>query len=288
MAYAIENNLRLLHSLISTQYGNVENFGTKLRQNRYYAQQVKRFLQDVEAMDGFVEMVADEAVAAGLPYIKQLVSRRLGVRLLQWTSEIKDAQAVISKRLFEARLMEQRLKRLSRYALWLTRNRTSDGWELAVDECVEPALVRPEPLVLRPQPDVSDTYPAAFEGLHAALAKLPARENAKAPAPQEPTQLLEADGPGEPQVLDIHRAALQALVDDILATNDSVSLLQWKAARPELAEMSDEAWLMYSGLQLKGGGFAVEYKQEDELDPFPINERFYDIEVRGLPILSVA
>jgi hypothetical protein len=175
IAYSIEHNLTLLHSLISTQYGNVDDLNSKLRQNRYYAQQVKLFLQDVQAIDVFVDRVADEAIAAGLPEVRLLVTRRLAAKRLQWTSQIKDAQAVISKRLFEAKLMEVRLKRLSRFALWLARNKTSDGWELAVDEKTDGALVRPERVELRPQPDVFDMEPAAWDGLLAAVAKMPAR-----------------------------------------------------------------------------------------------------------------
>lgn len=57
--------LTLLHSLISTQYGNVDDLSSKLRQNRYYVQQVKLFLQDVEAIDVFVDFVADEGCTAG-------------------------------------------------------------------------------------------------------------------------------------------------------------------------------------------------------------------------------
>jgi len=94
MAYSIEHNLTLLHSLISTQYGNVDDLNSKLRQNRYYAQQVKLFLQDVQAIDVFVDRVADEAIAAGLPEVRLLVTRRLAAKRLQWTSQIKDAQAV--------------------------------------------------------------------------------------------------------------------------------------------------------------------------------------------------
>ena len=290
MAYAIENNLRLLHSLIATQYGNVDDFGTKLRQNRYYAQQVKHFLQDVEAIDGFVEMVSDEAIAAGLPHMKQLVTRRLGAKRLQWTSEIKDAQAVISKRLFEAKLMEVRVKRLSRFALWLARNRTSDGWEVTVEETADPALVRPEPFPLRPQPDVTDTYPEVRDGLLAAFAKMPKAVGAK-PAEADPgPQLLQEDEAEELQeVQEPHQAALHDLVAEVLATSEPISLLRWKTGRPELADMPDEAWLMYSCLQLRGSGFPVDFIHDDaELEPFPINEQFQDIEVRGVPILEAA
>lgn len=280
MAYSIEHNLTLLHSLISTQYGNVDNLGSKLRQNKYYAQQVKLFLQDVQAINVFVERVADEATAAGLPQVRQLVTRRLAARRLQWTSQIKDAQAVISKRLFEAKLMEARLKRLSRFALWLARNKTADGWELAVDEKSDGALFRPERLELRPQPDVADMDPTIRAGLLAAAAKLPQKPAAGAGDPDPGPQLLLEDDIEVLEPVDRHQAALRELSVHAASATEPISLLSWKRRRTELTDVTDEAWLMFACLQLKGSGFRVEFVQCVDLDPFPINERFHDIEVR--------
>ena len=280
MAYSIEHNLTLLHSLISTQYGNVDDLSSKLRQNRYYSQQVKLFLQDVEAIDVFVDFVAEEAIASGLPQVRHLVIRRLAARRLQWTSQIKDAQAVISKRLFEAKLMEVRLKRLSRFALWLARNKTSDGWELSVDEKTEIALFRPEGLELRPQPDVTDTEPAAREGMLAAAAKMPNKPTVSTSEVDPGPQLLLEDDSEVQEILDPQQVALRELAIQAASATGPLSLLSWKRCRDELSDVSDEAWLMFACLQLKGGGFRVEFVQLFELDPFPINERFHDIDVR--------
>jgi hypothetical protein len=280
IAYSIEHNLTLLHSLISTQYGNVDDLTSKLRQNRYYAQQVKLFLQDVQAIDVFVDRVADEAIAAGLPEVRLLVTRRLAARRLQWTSQIKDAQAVISKRLFEAKLMEVRLKRLSRFALWLARNKTSDGWELAVDEKADTALFRPERVELRPQPDVADMEPAAWDGLLAAVAKMPTKPTMAAVETDPGPQLLLEDDTEIEEVVDPQQVALRELTAQAASATEPISLLTWKRGRLELADVPDVAWLMFACLQLKGSGFRVEFVQRDDLDPFPINERFYDIEVQ--------
>ena len=287
MAYSIEHNLTLLHSLISTQYGNVDDLSSKLRQNRYYAQQVKLFLQDVEAIDVFVDVVADEAIAAGLPQVRQLVIRRLAARRLQWTSQIKDAQAVISKRLFEAKLMEVRLKRLSRFALWLARNKTSDGWELAVDEKTGIALFRPEGLELRPQPDVTDMEPATREGLLAAVGRMPNNPTVSTTDTDPGPQFLLEDETEVQEVVDPQQVALRELGIQAASTTEPLSLLAWKHRRSELTDVTDEAWLMFACLQLKGSGFRVEFVQLFELDPFPINERFHDIEVRcPLPLAA--
>lgn len=75
MAYSIEHNLAMLHSLLSTQYGNVDDLSSKLRQNRYYARQVAQFLRDVEGIDAFVEQIAEEAIASGLGDVRHLVTR---------------------------------------------------------------------------------------------------------------------------------------------------------------------------------------------------------------------
>jgi hypothetical protein len=280
IAYSIEHNLTLLHSLISTQYGNVDDLNSKLRQNRYYAQQVKLFLQDVQAIDVFVDRIADEAVAAGLLEVRLLVTRRLAAKRLQWTSQIKDAQAVISKRLFEAKLMEVRLKRLSRFALWLARNKTADGWELAVDEGADAALFRPERVDLRPQPDVSDMEPAAWDGLLSAVAKLPVRAKAASVSADPGPQMLLEDEVEVQHVVDPQQLALRELSTQAASASEPISLLTWKRERLELADVPDEAWLMFACLQLKGSGFRIEFVQCVDLDPFPINERFRDIEVR--------
>lgn len=281
MAYSIEHNLAMLHSLLSTQYGNVDDLSSKLRQNRYYARQVAQFLSDVEGIDAFVEQVAEEAIACGMSDVRHLVTRRLGARCLSWTSQIKDAQAVISKRLFEAKLMEARLKRLSRFALWLARHKTADGWEVAVEEGAHAAVFRPERIELRPQPDVADTDQAVWDGLLAAVAKLPAKREASVrPADAGPQLLLEDDEAEVIERLDPVQRAIQELVAQAGRSKEPISLLDWKSGRPELAEVGTEAWLMFACMQLKGGGLHLAFVEETVLDPFPINQTFYDVKVR--------
>jgi hypothetical protein len=284
IAYSIEHNLGLLHSLISTQYGNVDDLTTKLAQNRYYAQQVKAFLRDVQSIDKFVEQVAEEAVAVGLPHVRQLVTRRLAARQLLWTSQIKDVQAAISKRLFEAKLMEARLKRLSRFALWLARNKTADGWDVPVSAQVSPVLVRPEKMALRPQPDVSDMADVVREGLMAAVAKLPLKVVREKSEQDFGEQVLLDDDDDAPESLGPQQIALMELSQQLAASSEPISLLTWKRHRAELAEVGDEPWLLFACLQLKGQGHRLQFLSADSAEPFSVNETFYDIEAQLGPI----
>ena len=288
MAYSVEQNLALLHSLLTTQYGNVENLGSKLRQNKYYAKQVKLFLKDVDDLEVFAERVAEESIASGMPHIRGMVVRRLTAKRLLWTSQIKDAQAVISKRLFEAKLIEERLKRLSRFALWLGRDKTTSGWDIHVDESMDRALLRPPQLDIRPHPDVLDTDPITHENLLVAVAKLPPVKASQPPSDttQQETQILAEDDEVLEEVLTPEQLALRDIATAVVHSVHPVSLLDFKTNHSELDSLSDEAWLMFATLQLRANGFQIHYAQELELDPFPINERFYDVLVSGAPVLS--
>jgi hypothetical protein len=81
-------------------------------------------------------------------------------------------------------------------------------------------------------------------------------------------------------VLSTAQCALQELAEQAASSTEPLSLLSWKHCRAELTDLTDEAWLMFAYPQLKGSGLRVEFVQQFELDPFPINERFHDIEVR--------
>lgn len=279
IAYSIEHNLSLLHSLISTQYGNVDDLASKFRQNKYYGRQIDTFLRDVSSIDAIVEMIGDEAISSGLPHIRHLVVRRLGTKRLQWTAHIKDAQSLISKRLFDAKLMEARMKRLSRFALWLVRNKTTDGWDLNVTEDAERALFRPDPIVLRPQPDVGDTDPAITNSLVEAMNRMPLKLVAKDGSYEASPQMVMIE-PDEPlNILKPEQMALRELLAEAAVATDPVSLVTWKSGKPDIADMPDQAWLMYACTQLLGSGLKLNFVGDPVQETFAINEGFHDIEV---------
>ena len=282
IAYSIERNLGLLQSMVSTQYGNVATLESKLNQNRYYAREVTSALKEIDQVDSLVLTISDEAIGCGLPHIRQLVTRRLGSKLLQWSAHIKDAQATISKRLFDARLMEQRLKRLARYALWLSRNKTSDGWDVEVPETADVALFRPKAIPIRLQPHMHVPDKASQDVLLSIIAKLPPKPTPSLKEELEPkSQLVVSDEMEESDgALQPHEVALEYLLAELALSPEPISLLAWRDSCPELGGVAEESWLIYASSQLQGGGYAVRFLHEDALDPFPINESFYDVEVK--------
>lgn len=287
MGHTIEHNLTMLHSLLSTQYGNVSDFKLKLRQNQYYSRQVAQFLRDVESIDAFAQRIGDEATACGMGHVRRMVVRRLGAKILNWTSQIKDAQQLISKRLFEARVMAHRLKMLARFSLWLNRHKNSDGWDVdedTIEASAAIALYQPEALSIRPQVDVSQSDTLINDAVLAAVSKMPAKKwgvadfadssNAHEPAVH---MLIEDDEDDFVVESDPIRMIFVDLIGTLSNTKTAVSLLEWKHGRDDLAMLSDEAWLMYSSTQLRAQGVELTFVKDGDTDPFPINEPFMDV-----------
>ena len=133
--------------------------------------------------------------------------------------------------------------------------------------------------------------PTVREAMLSAVAKMPpAKSDSPEAAESEhgPQMLMEEDEQLQ-ETLSPERLALRALATEIVHASRPVSLLAFKRHRPELEEMSDEAWLMFACLQLKGSGFRVEFVQDAIIEPFPINEQFYDVTARSAPVqLQVA
>ncbi len=184
--------------------------------------------------------------------------------------------------------MHEKLKRLSRFALWLGRDKTTSGWDIHVNESMDSALLRPPKLDIRPQPDVLDTDSITYDNLLAAVAKLPSLKvttvssSETTPGPQI---FIEDDEVVE-EMLTPEQLALRDVATAVAHSEHPVSLLDFKTNRAELGTLSDESWLMFATLQLRASGFLIHYAQELELDPFPINERFYDVLVLGVPVLA--
>ena len=224
-------------------------------------------------------MIGDEAISSGLPHIRHLVVRRLGTKRLQWTAHIKDAQSLISKRLFDAKLMEARMKRLSRFALWLVRNKTTDGWDLNVTERSDRALFQPEPILLRPQPDVGDTDPEITNSMVAAMERMPRKVAAKARYDDAGPQLVIVE-PDEPlNMLKPEQMALRELLAQAAVATNPISLVAWKSGKPDIADMPDQAWLMYACTQLLGSGLKLNFVGNPIPETFAINDGFHDIDV---------
>lgn len=282
VAYSIEQNLHMLHVLIGNKYGNVEDLQSKLRQNSRYLRQISTFLSSMETITKFSDQVEEQSIAYALPEARRLVSRRLGSQVLKWTGLIKDAQSVISTRLFDARLLERRQKLISGVSLWLGRHKTTAGWELEVDpeKADVAAMLRPEPIKLRLQPDVADGDDLINADLLKVLSLLPVPKVAKPPVPRAPASaLIEDDDQDEAEELPSHVRAIVSLAQSLKGSDERVSLLHWKQGREDLRDLDDSAWLMYCYPRLHNLGLQGDLVAFPGQSLFAVNELFDDVVV---------
>lgn len=283
IAYSVDQNLEMLNVLVSTQYGNVQNLSTKLIQNKYYVKQIVRFLDDLDAIETLSDTIEEEALAAGLLGVRQLVIRRLSSRMLGWSANLKDAQATISKRLFDARQLSDKMKLLADTALFMARNKLGGNWDVHVDENIHPALVARESLPVVPQLDVQSSRANITDAFAQAMAKLP-------PAVKVSDVVVdEEEGasvmlPEDDDDMDMGFAmppefeAVQAFVAEVRAGTEAMSLGAFKERQPALDALTMETWLLYAFAQLAADpALRMELTGEDNADPFKVNEKFSDI-----------
>ena len=284
IAYSIERNLSLLHSLVSTQYGDVSNFSAKLRQNKYYIREIGEALNEMEQVHRLVEDIDGEALTAGLPEVRAIVRRRLTSRLLAWTSQIKDAQASINRSLFKARRLEERVRKLSRVSHWLRQNRSASGFEVGLDNAPE-TLFLSEPLALRAHIDVRGARETEHELLREAIAKLPTRDVQRpAELPPPPLAILEEErGDAVIEPLEPHDAMIEALLEDLRSTSQGISLRMWKEAQVSESDLlSDEEWLLYASIQLENEGIRLTFLPSAGTPTRYSNEISDDVLAQGL------
>lgn len=281
IAYDIERNLMVLHTNLSTEYGNVQSLQSKFRQNNFYAAEVSTLIKEMRQVDQLVERIADDALAAGLLDIRQMVRKRLGSRLLLWTSQVNDAQHVISKRLFIAKKVEARLRRISRIALWMRQGRATEELVVEMGDDFDVALLRPTPVQVISNYDVGDDDPSVMENLVRAVEKMPKpaqpRERRDATLSQ-PQAVREVDLSPVIEELQPHDEALFDLLEFLKTPGASVSLRAWQERFEAVDYLDPEDWMLYSSRQVIAAGHKVQFVRSNS-GTQSINEVFSDIMV---------
>ena len=278
IVYFMEQNLVLLNSMVFTRYGNVATLKAKKAQNRFYGTEVKICLRELQSVDHMVEEIGSEAVGVGLPGTRQVVNGRLRSRLSGWVARLNDIQAVITKRLFLAKKLEQRLRNLSAVSLWLVRNPTRAGVAVPVDEKAPIGLFMPAAIKISPQIDFTVSTGVTAEAMQAAVAKLPKkRDPAEAKKQTEPQRVRTArmevmEEPMMPE--DVAILELLAHLKD--ADTAGVSLASWRKGRESLKSISEEEWLLYAATQLVVAGKRVQFVHSRRT-PEMMNDPYHDV-----------
>jgi hypothetical protein len=255
-------NLLLLNTQISTDYGNVETLKRKLAQNAFYGDGVKTLLSELQQLDAFTNLIDREALGKGLTDIRHLINSRIRSRLSDWMTRLNNIQATITKRLFEARKLDRDLMYLSKVVLWLARNPTRVGIDLDVPDSVNVALLRPVAIRVRTQFDVSDVQINNQQVLVNAVGRLGAPPNPWEQRTDESKlqfvvqqDMVEISEPIRDEDLLINEI-VEALH---LVDAQPVSVFGWQTARREALGLDHAAWLLYAASQIDLLGLRTEF-----------------------------
>lgn len=271
-------NLLLLNTQISTDYGNVETLKAKLRQNTFYGNGVKNLAAELEQLEAFTIEIDREALSKGLHAVRHMVNTRIRSRLGMWMSRLNDVQATITKRLFIAKKLDSQLLYLSKAVLWLTRNPTRNGFEVYVDEKVDEALFQPVAIKIRPQADVSGTGDSVQEIFIKAIQRLKPMPDPWAKKElATPQYVLSTDETEIVAEMTIEDTLVDELVDALYRIDEPyLSVAQWQLEKRKKHSIDMESWLLYAAGQLDMMGMRVEFCMiERNRDVF--NDVFEDV-----------
>jgi hypothetical protein len=267
IGFFMDQNLQMLSAKVTTNFGDVDSVAGKIRENKFYIEEVRRFSRQIVSLNAKVQEMEQEAVGLQLPEVRRLLNVRILSRLTDWTARIGDIQRVVSKNLFALRQIEQRQRNLANVALWLSKNRMSDGFELDVTSEDAARMVTPVGLVATWNVDVADSDIAVSQGILAAAKRLPPITITPKSDPIESPEVLNtAQAVVEPKVdpidelIDAYVEHIRSL--DHLDSEQPASLLEWRERFGEAfgldRNITDEEWLLYACAQIASTGLQVE------------------------------
>ncbi|MCX5589702.1 hypothetical protein [Alcaligenes endophyticus] len=257
LIHSNERNLMLLTAMVSSEYGNVASLRAKIRQNEHYRRQVVQLLKELISVEALLGRINENPYEKGEVILRarQMVNARLTGRRAGWVSRLNDIQAVISRKLFLARKLEQQLYALSQAALWLSRNPTTDGIDLApsaqTPAITLDALCRPTSIRVRPQIDFTDRTYHIEEALERALRRLPAPASTSVEKDHGIQRVHAVSNEVAQEALLPADQLIAQLVQHLQKHQSSaLSLLQWQIEQRHTEAIADEIWILYASSQL--------------------------------------
>lgn len=267
IGFFMDQNLQMLSAKVTTNFGDVDSVAGKIRENKFYIEEVRRFSRQIVSLNAKVQEMEREAIGLQLPEVRRLLNVRILSRLTDWTARIGDIQRVVSRNLFALRQIEQRQRNLANVALWLSKNRMSDGFELEVTPEAAERMATPLGLVATWNVDVADSDIAVTQGILAAAKRLPPIIVTTKPEPiDSPEVITTAQAVVEPEVDPIDEL-IDAYVEHIRnldhhSRETPASMLEWRERFGETfgleRTVTDEEWLLYACAQIASTGLEVE------------------------------
>lgn len=278
IVYFMRQNLRLLTHQTATDFGNVESMKRKLRQNRFYSDNVKTLIAELDQLDAFLSIVETESLQFNLHEMRNLLMGQIKSLMGHWRHQLNEIQSLISQRLFVRRQIEADLRLLFDVGLWLESNPTLNGLEVELGQSAPPELLSPAAIKVRSHYDIRAKGADQANILCSVATKLPVN---KVPGATKEPRVKQVVLSVEPEVAQIDLRPedflVQELIERLKTSEDAFEILQWQRDKRLEADIGDEEWLLYASSQLAIAGFQTELQIIPGHDTF--NAVFDDVMV---------
>jgi hypothetical protein len=278
IVYFMRQNLRLLTHQTATDFGNVESMKRKLRQNRFYSDNVKTLIAELDQLDAFLSVVETESLQFNLHEMRNLLMGQIKSQMGHWRHQLNEIQSLISQRLFVRRQIEADLRLLFDAGLWLESNPTLNGIEVEVRQSAPPVLLSPMPIKVRSHYDIRAKGIDQESILCSIAGKLPV---VKAPSPAKEPRVKQVVLSVEPEVAEVELSPADLLVQELIerlkTSEGAFEILQWQRDKRLASGIGDEEWLLYASSQMAIAGIRTELQIIRGRDTF--NTVFDDVMV---------
>lgn len=288
IGFFMDQNLQMLSAKVTTHFGDVDSVAGKIRENKFYMGEVSRFSRQIGSLQAKAQAIEERSIGEQLPEVRRLMNVRILSRLAGWSARIADIQRVVSQNLFALRQLDAKRRNLANVALWLSKNRMSDGFDLEVSAEAAQRLCPPVRLHSTWNVDVTDQDMAVTQGVLEAAKRLPPATVKPKPVPVEPPVVRRKAR----AVIALEIAPIDALIQSYLehvrgmpsSTSAQVTLLEWRDRMGEAhgldSGVTDEEWLLYACSQIASEGMAVSLLKRPRA-PGEYNDIFTDAFARS-------
>lgn len=273
-------NLVLLHTRMSTRYGNVSSLRAKQKQNSYYQQQSQALSNDLNRLRKAAIRIEEEASNRKATDDLSLKIRQLILgRTMFWQQGLSEMQSAMLKDMYRTKVIERNLKLLSRMDGLLRSQPALGGFEVDTAGELPDFLMRASLAPMTAHVEPSDSDRLVREELAKLVDSLPApRAVAKTNAERIVYHLVEDEIPEEP--VSPYAVALKDLwIDVAVAGSAGLSLAQWKKGKGTLEHLSEDVWLIFASHAMRSRGAFVKLRNNPPTygDVFP--HTFHDASV---------
>lgn len=280
IGYAVDRNMVMLQSRLSTRYGNVGSLSAKQSQNRWYQKQTTHLSGDMSRLGKAAEKLEQESAERRMDELASFLRRHLLARLLPWQENLTEMQSLIRKELFLTQQLQENQRRLGQVDVML---RQHPGWRGVQSELageIPDFLLAASMGAIKAHAEPLDGDAEMAKAMESLARDLPAPRQPAAPPPPPVKQTLIEDEPSASPITPAARA-LSRLFAHARTTPAHFSLLDWRMSDEEAMTMPPNSWMVFSMMALSSGGFKVELTMDEPRAGEIYAHTFRDAVVQG-------